>query len=65
MCDINAILIDNGAEQIILENVEDVETLENGEMRLTNIFGEVRTVNARLKSFHNSQKKMILIPMPG
>jgi len=61
MCDINAYLMKEGKQELILENVEDVETGPEGEIRLSNIFGEVRTVRARLHSLRNSEKKLVLV----
>ena len=61
MCDINAYLLEGGRETMILENVEEVRT-EGDQVFLSNIFGEERTLKARMKSYTNSRKKMILEP---
>jgi len=61
MCDINAYLLEGDRETMILENVEEVRT-EGDQVFLANIFGEERTLKARIKSYTNSRKKMILEP---
>ena len=62
MCDINAYLLEDGRETMILENVEEVRS-EGDEVFLSNIFGEQRTLKARMKSYVNSEKKMVLEPL--
>lgn len=62
MCDINAYLLEDDQEKMVLENVEEVRT-EGDLIFLSNIFGEEKTLKARMKSFINSGKKMILEPI--
>jgi predicted RNA-binding protein len=62
MCDINAFMKIDGSEEKIMENVDRVETRSDG-MFLANIFGEEKTVQARIVFFDNGQKKMILEPV--
>lgn len=59
MCDINVFVVKNGIEEKVLENVDLIEEVTGG-MRLVNIFGEERTLNARMICFDNSKKRMIL-----
>lgn len=58
MCDVTAYLIKNGAEEKILENVDVVEETSDG-IRLMNIFGEEKSVKARMVLYNNSEKKMV------
>lgn len=58
MCDISVFLMKNGVEEKILENVDIVESVAAG-MRLVNIFGEERTIDARLIHYNNSEKRMV------
>ncbi len=58
MCDINAFVIEDGREVKILENV-DVVDQKGDAVRLLNIFGEERTVQGRMVSFNNTEKKMV------
>lgn len=58
MCEAHAYLIENGVESRILESVDLVE-LENDTVKLTNIFGEQKSLKARLKSYSNSKGKLL------
>lgn len=58
MCDINVFVVKNGVEEIVLENVDIIESADGG-MRLVNIFGEERTIDARLIHYNNSEKRMV------
>jgi predicted RNA-binding protein len=62
MCDITAYLISNGLKEKVLENVDMVEETSNG-IRLLNIFGEEKTVRAKIVRFNNSQKEMVFEPI--
>lgn len=62
MCDINVFVIKNGDEEKVLENVDLIEEVAEG-MRLVNIFGEARTLNAKMIRFDNSQKRMVFQPV--
>ena len=58
MCDVNVYVINNGTEEKVLENVDSIEEVPEG-MRLVNIFGEVRTLKARMIRYDNSAKRMV------
>jgi len=58
MCDINAYILKNGKEEIILENVDQVVSKDH-EIRLINIFGEEKVFKADLIYYNNSEKKMV------
>jgi len=62
MCDANAYLAKDGAEELLLESVDLVEQ-DGEEATLINIFGERKIVRARLKLFDNSQGKLIFEPI--
>ena len=49
-------------EEKVLENVDVIEEVAEG-MRLVNIFGEERTVNARMVHYNNSEKRMVFQPV--
>jgi predicted RNA-binding protein len=57
-----AFLVTDGTEEKILESVDLVEA-EGDELELTNIFGERRTLRARLKCFDNREGKLLLEPL--
>lgn len=58
MCDVNVFILQNGIEEKVLENVDLIEEMADG-MRLVNIFGEERTLKAKMVHYNNSQKKMV------
>lgn len=61
MCDANAYLLREGAEEMLLESVDLVET-DGDEVTLINIFGERKILRARLKLFDNGQGKLLFEP---
>jgi predicted RNA-binding protein len=62
MCDANAYLVREGVEEVLLESVDLVE-LDGDEATLTSIFGERKTVRARLRLFDNSAGKLLFEPV--
>jgi len=62
MCEANAFILRNGEEEKILENVDLVE-LEGDEVKLVNIFGEQKSLKARLKLYNNSEGKIVFEPV--
>jgi predicted RNA-binding protein len=59
MCEAHAFLLQGSREQMILENVDEV-CVEGQEVRLINIFGEQKVLRARIKSYNNVQRKIVL-----
>jgi len=62
MCEAHAFILQKGKEEKILENVDEVY-VEGEEIRMVNIFGEQKTLKARIKSYNNSQGKIVLVPL--
>jgi predicted RNA-binding protein len=62
MCDASAYLVREGVEEVILESVDLVE-FDGDEATLTSIFGERKTLRARLRLFDNSQGKLLFEPL--
>lgn len=63
MCEAHAFVLNNdGREEKILESVDLVE-FEGDEVKLVNIFGEQKTLKARLKSYNNSEGKILFEPL--
>ena len=62
MCDMAAFIVKDGTEEKILESVELV-VARGDELALTNIFGDRRTLRARLKRFDNSEGMLLLEPL--
>jgi predicted RNA-binding protein len=62
MCDVNVFILNNGVEEKVLENVDLIEEVAGG-MHLVNIFGEERTLKARMVHYNNSEKRMVFQPV--
>jgi len=58
MCEANAYLIRDHQEHKVLESVDLVE-FEGDEIRLVNIFGEQKTLNARLTRYSSREGKIV------
>jgi predicted RNA-binding protein len=59
MCEAAAYMLKDGKEELILESVDILEP-ENGKLRLINIFGEQKTISARIKQLSLVNHKIIL-----
>ena len=62
MCDMAAFIVTDGTEEKILESVDFVEA-DGDVFELTNIFGEHKTLRARLKCIDNSEGKLLFEPL--
>jgi predicted RNA-binding protein len=61
MCESTAYIIKDGREEPVLESVDLLE--ESGEnVRLTNLFGEEKTLRAKVKTLSLVDHKIILEP---
>ena len=60
MCEANAYLLRDGREELILEAVDIVEPDEMGKIRIANIFGEQKVLDAKLKSMSLVNHKIVL-----
>ncbi len=58
MCEVNAYLKKGDNESLIMEKVYKLETSE-GQIRIENLFGEQKFINAPLKEIHFDKNKMI------
>ena len=58
MCEANAFVLVDGKEEKLLENV-DLVSLEGDDVKLVSIFGEQKTLKARLKQYNNTERKII------
>ncbi len=59
MCEAHAFLLQGNTEELILENVDEV-VVEGHEIRMINIFGEQKILKARIKSYNNAQRKIVV-----
>jgi predicted RNA-binding protein len=62
MCEAHAFILKNGKEEKILEDVDLVEMVDD-EVKLVSIFGEQKTLKARLKSYSNTDRKILFEPV--
>jgi predicted RNA-binding protein len=62
MCEASAFLIKDGKEELILESVDTLENDEH-EVKMVNIFGEQKSLKARIKSLSLVDHKIILEPI--
>jgi predicted RNA-binding protein len=60
MCEANAYLLKEGKEELILEAVDILEQADDGKVRLANIFGEQKVLDAKLKSMSLVNHKIVL-----
>jgi predicted RNA-binding protein len=58
MCEANAFVLIDGKEKKLLENV-DLVSMEGDNVKLVSIFGEQKTLKARLKQYNNTEGKII------
>jgi predicted RNA-binding protein len=59
MCESTAYIVQDGKEELLLENVEELNADENG-IKLVNLFGDQKTVDGRIKSISFLENKIIL-----
>ena len=59
MCEAHAFIIKNGMEEKLLENVDQLE-VEGNEIRIINIFGEQKILKAKVRSYNNTERKILL-----
>lgn len=59
MCESSAYLIQNGKEDLILENVEELYT-EGNTVKIVNLFGDQKSVDAEIKQISFVDNKIFL-----
>jgi len=62
MCEANAYILRDGQEEMVMEGVDILESQE-GQIRMTNIFGEEKRIEAKIKGFSLVDHKIILEPL--
>ena len=58
MCEAHAFILKDGEEEKVLESVDVVE-LAGDEVKLVSIFGEQKTLKARLKLYDNTRSRIV------
>lgn len=59
MCEANAYLLKDGKEELLLEAVDVLET-DAGQVRIANIFGEQKVVQAQIRSMSLVNHRILL-----
>ena len=59
MCEAHAYIIKGDKEERLLENVDQID-VEGDEVRMINIFREQKIIKAKIKSYNNSESKIVL-----
>jgi predicted RNA-binding protein len=59
VCESTAYILKNGKEELVLENVDFLESQE-GVVKMVNLFGEEKSVEGRVKSLSLVDHKIIL-----
>lgn len=62
MCESTAYILKNGNEELLLERVDILETMNN-HVKLVNMFGEEEIVEAKVKTLSLVDHKIILEPL--
>jgi predicted RNA-binding protein len=62
MCEAHAFILKDGEEEMFLESV-DLVKLVGDEVKLVSIFGEQKTLKARLKLYDNTKRKIVFEPL--
>ena len=62
MCESTAYILRNDEEELLLENVDTLENM-GSEVRMVNIFGEEKTIRARVKTLSLVDHKIVLEPL--
>ena len=62
MCDSSAYLLMEGQENLLMEHIDFLESLEN-EIRIVDIFGEEKKIKAKIKSLSLLEHKILLEPL--
>jgi len=59
MCEAHAFVLKDGEEKKLMENVDRVEMVGDV-IKIVNIFGEQRILKGKMRSYNNTQRKILL-----
>lgn len=62
MCEAHAFVLKNGNEEMILESVDQIN-IEGDDVRMVSIFGEQKTLKAKLRLYNNTERKIVFEPV--
>jgi predicted RNA-binding protein len=64
MCEANAYLLKDGKEELLLEALDTVEP-DNGNLRLTSIFGDQKFIKGKISRLSLVAHKVVIEPTEG
>jgi predicted RNA-binding protein len=59
MCEASAYLIQDGKEELVLENVDELHT-EGDTIKMINLFGDQKVLDARIKMISFVENKIVM-----
>ncbi len=59
MCEAHAYILKNGEEKLIMESVDQVD-VEGDEIRMISIFGEQKSVRAKILKYNGSDSRLLM-----
>jgi predicted RNA-binding protein len=59
MCEASAYLIQDGKEELVLENVDELHT-EGDTIKMINLFGDQKVLDARIKMISFMENKIVM-----
>jgi predicted RNA-binding protein len=59
MCEASAYLIQDGKEELVLENVDELHT-EGDTIKMINLFGDQKVLDARIKMISFIENKIVM-----
>jgi len=62
MCEAHAFVLKDGEEKKFMENVDTVE-VDGNVIRMVNIFGEQKTLKGKIRSYNNTEGKILFEPI--
>ncbi len=62
MCESSAYVLEDGEERLVFEDVDTLESIE-GQVKMTSVFGEQKSIKAKVKVLSLIDHKIILEPI--
>ena len=59
MCEAHAFVLKDGEEKKLMENVDKLE-MDGDMIKIVNIFGEQRILKGKMRSYNNTERKILL-----
>lgn len=62
MCEAHVYVLKDGKEEKVLESVDEL-VVQGEEIKMVNIFGEQKMLKAKVLSYSNPERKILLMPL--